>query len=196
MSNKEIKAKDILLLLLYLPGKGDEKNEPILGKTRITKMIFLFEKELLKNFTNISEKSLPVFYAYNYGPFSKDLLDDIRFFNAIGFIDETVIQNNESNEADVAEYIQDISEDLCSDDVKLEDIDYPGEIEFSLTEKGIKYVEEKLINTKKFDEFQLDILMRFKKTINSLTLNQLLTYVYRNYDDMTEKSLIRDKILG
>ena len=30
---KKLTGKDILLLLLYLPGKTDKKNEPIIGRT-------------------------------------------------------------------------------------------------------------------------------------------------------------------
>ena len=85
MKKKELNGKDLLLTLLYLPGKTNQINEKIIGRTRITKMIFLFEKELYKNFDNIKEDNLPDFFAYDYGPFSKELLDDIRFFKMIGY---------------------------------------------------------------------------------------------------------------
>ena len=193
---QKVKAKDILLLLLYLPGCSKENNEPIKGRTRITKMMFLFEKELFKNFNNISEESLPSFFAYNYGPFSKDLLDDIRFFKNIGFIEEKITNNEISDEAEVEEYINDVEEDIeYSENIGLEEIGYPGDVEYSLSEKGIKYVVEKLIDNQLFSKQQLDLLQKFKCKINSLSLNQLLTYVYKKYTDMTTKSVIRDQIL-
>ena len=196
MSSK-IKAKDILLLLLYLPGKNPEINEPIVGRTRITKMMFLFEKELLKNFNNISLDSLPEFFAYNYGPFSKELLDDIRFFQAINFIKEDVISDGASSEEEVGEYVYDIYEDLdLSNEIVIEDVGYPGETQFYLTDKGIKFVEDKLLSNDQFTDDQLQILKMFKKKINTQSLNQILTYVYKKYEEMTTNSYIRDKILG
>lgn len=193
---KKIKAKDILLLLLYLPGKNPEINEPITGRTRITKMMFLFEKELLKDFNNVSEESLPEFFAYNYGPFSKELLDDIRFFQAINFIKEDVITDGFSSEAEVDEYVYDIYEDLdFSQDIGIEDVGYPGETRLYLSDKGIKYVEEKLIDPEIFSDTQINILKKFKCKINTLSLKQILTYVYKKYDEMTTKSIIRDQIL-
>lgn len=196
MSSK-IKAKDILLLLLYLPGKNPEINEPIVGRTRITKMMFLFEKELLKNFNNISLDSLPEFFAYNYGPFSKELLDDIRFFQAINFIKEDVISDGASSEEEVGEYVYDIYEDLdLSNEIAIEDVGYPGETQFYLTDKGIKFVEDKLLSNDQFTDDQLQILKMFKKKINTQSLNQILTYVYKKYEEMTTNSYIRDKILG
>ena len=174
MSSK-IKAKDILLLLLYLPGKNPEINEPIVGRTRITKMMFLFEKELLKNFNNISLDSLPEFFAYNYGPFSKELLDDIRFFQAINFIKEDVISDGASSEEEVGEYVYDIYEDLdLSNEIAIEDVGYPGETQFYLTDKGIKFVEDKLLSNDQFTDDQLQILKMFKKKINTQSLNQIL----------------------
>ena len=46
MSNKNIinNRKDILLLLLYSPGVTEQINEPIKGRTRILKILFIFKK--------------------------------------------------------------------------------------------------------------------------------------------------------
>ena len=64
-------GSDYLLLLLYINDK-----EPIKGSVRLMKMMFLFNEQIapaLKKKGLDSEK-LPDFIAYNYGPFSKDLL--------------------------------------------------------------------------------------------------------------------------
>lgn len=191
--SKKLKAKDILLLLLYLPGRTGEYNEPIIGRTRITKMMYLFEKELYKNFDNISEDSLPEFVAYNYGPFSKDLIDDLRFFKMINFIEDETI-NEKVSEEEVAEYLHDIEEDYeYPMEINLYDVDSPNQIQYKLTEKGIKFVKDKLEGN--FSDTQIQILKLFKNKINSLTLSQLLYYVYNKYPDMTVNSLIKDKYL-
>lgn len=193
MAKRKLKGKDILLLLLYLPGINKKKNEPIMGKTRITKMIFLFEKELYKNFDNISSDSLPDFFAYNYGPFSKDLLDDLRFFKMIGFITEKYT-NQSLNQAEAEEYKYDIDDDMgFSDEVNLYDIGVPNQSEYFLTNKGVKYVEEKILN--EFTSEQKNILVKFKKKINSLSLDSILSYVYNKYPDSAENSIIKDKYM-
>lgn len=202
----EIKAKDILLLLLYLPGKTENENEPIIGRTRITKMIYLFEEELLKKFSNVKGDTLPKFIAYNFGPFSKELLNDINFFVTIGFINEEIERGYILHKAELEDNIYDkemekyeeyMGEKSDCEALELENTEEcVQESKYSLSEKGIKYVKEKLIDSNKFTEMQLDLLMRFKSKINSLTLKQLLTYVYKNYEDMTVNSKIKDKILG
>jgi hypothetical protein len=40
----KLSGKHILLLLLYSPGNSDHPNEPLVGRTRIIKMLFLFDK--------------------------------------------------------------------------------------------------------------------------------------------------------
>ena len=50
--------RDILLLLLYSPGQYEEINRPIVGRTKLVKMLFLFLEEALKDFrrgTKITE---------------------------------------------------------------------------------------------------------------------------------------------
>jgi hypothetical protein len=51
--------RDVLLLLLYSPGKRGAINEPIVGRTRLVKMLFLFSKEGLPQYrkgTEINEQ--------------------------------------------------------------------------------------------------------------------------------------------
>ena len=56
--------KDILLLLLYSPGKTGNPNEPIVGRTRLIKMLFLFKKEALAHFAHGTEISDENFYEF------------------------------------------------------------------------------------------------------------------------------------
>jgi hypothetical protein len=193
VERKKLKGKDILLMLLYLPGVTNKKNEPITGRTRITKMMFLFEKEIYKNFDNISEKSLPEFFAYDYGPFSKDLLDDIRFFIMINFVSERS-SNTEMSEAAIHEFVYDIEDDIgYGDEVDVLNLDIPAEFSYSLTDKGKKYVEENLID--QFSDEQINLLTQFKRKINMLSLDAILDYVYNKYPEGAEKSKIRDRYI-
>jgi hypothetical protein len=193
VEKKMLKGKDILLILLYLPGALKEKNEPIIGRTRITKMMFLFEKELFKNFDNIREESLPEFFAYDYGPFSKDLLDDIRFFRMIKFISEDSV-GEAMSEAAVHEFVYDIEDDIgYGEEIDILNLDIPKESMYSLTEKGIDFVEKSLIPL--FTKEQIELLQQFKNKINILSLDAILSYVYNKYPEGAEKSKIRDRYI-
>ena len=76
-------GSDYLLLLLYINDK-----EPIKGSVRLTKMMFLFNEQIapaLKS-KGLDCEKLPDFIPYNYGPFSKDLYEQVDFFTGIGFM--------------------------------------------------------------------------------------------------------------
>ncbi len=95
---KKLKSGDWLLLILYSSGINEDINEPITGKTRLVKLIFVFEKECLPLFKKgdcaIDENSLPEFFAWKFGPMSKDVLEDLDFFIKIKFIQQTEVKNS------------------------------------------------------------------------------------------------------
>lgn len=43
-------AKDLIMLLLYAKGHKGVEGEAVVGRTRLMKMIFLFDKEIRKQF--------------------------------------------------------------------------------------------------------------------------------------------------
>jgi len=192
MPNLKLSGKHILLLLLYSPGETPNYNEPIIGRTRIMKMMFLFDKkvkkEILKD-SNIELISFPEFFAWNYGPFSKDVFNDLEFFINNGFIEGNPLQV-ERSEIELSEY-----------ENWMEDYVFNGEDElllnieaqecFQLTENGKKFVAEKIYE--KLSENQRNIIIIFKKSINKATLNAILRYVYLDYPDYTRKSKIKGR---
>ena len=74
MKKEKIRSsKDLLLLFLYAKGRTGKSCEPIVGKTRLVKMAFLFQKEILHKFNldaQIDESAMPEFKGHNFGPFS------------------------------------------------------------------------------------------------------------------------------
>ena len=99
--------KDILLLLLYSPGVSDRINEPIIGRTRLVKMLFLFKKEAMQHFskgTLISDENFYQFFPWNFGPFSSQVFDDLTFFLLRGFIEPTTSTDDESLPESAAEW--------------------------------------------------------------------------------------------
>jgi uncharacterized protein YwgA len=79
---------DLLLLLLLADGdKGI--NEPIEGKTRLQKQLFLSQK-MLKD--NKIEKPYS-FRPYYYGPYCKDIYSDIDLLKKDGIVKEEKVDN-------------------------------------------------------------------------------------------------------
>jgi len=181
--------KDLLMLLLYSKGKTGNFYEPIVGKTRIVKMIFLFDKEIRRKFNLdriIPDSIMPNFEPNDYGPFSSDVYRDLEFLVEMGFIEVQSVGDEEMlpDEIEEYEYWQATSGD----------IDQPFQVRFSLTELGKKYVEEKLRN--EFNDQQLEAFNTFKERCVSASLSSLLKYVYSRYPEQTTHSKIKDKVLG
>jgi uncharacterized protein YwgA len=185
--------KDILLLLLYSPGKGDAINEPISGRTRLVKMLFLFKKELLPRFSHasdINEDNFYQFFAWDFGPFSGQVYDDLTFFTLRGFI-ETSASDEESLPESAAEWekwLQESGSSLAHDEV-----DVYEEERFTLTSDGVEFTRPYY---EALGESQRQLLREFKRKLASAPLRAILQYVYSNYEEMTERSKIRDKILA
>ncbi len=185
--------KDILLLLLYSPGVADEVNEPIVGRTRLVKMLYLFRKEALSHFrkgTDVNEDNFYDFFAWDFGPFSREVYDDITFFILQGFI-ETSLSDEEALPESEAEWEEWLTSSGARDEG--EEIDEYREESFRLTRAGTDFTRgmyETLSPT------QQELLRQFKKRTGALPLRALLRYIYAKYPDDTTQSRIRDKILG
>ena len=185
--------KDILLLLLYSPGKTDRMNEPVTGRTRMVKMLYLFRKEALKHFvrgTQINEENFYEFYPWDFGPFSSQVYDDIMFFILQDFIETSLSEEPPLPESE-AEWDKWLS--AAGTDIDEETIgEYYDEM-FSLTPKGIKFTKEMY---DQLSSSQQKHLREFKKRSVSCPLRALLQYVYSNYPEDITHSKIKDQILG
>lgn len=65
----------MLLLLLYASGPSGQRCEPIRGKTRLQKEVFLAQK----NLRQVGIFTYYPFRPYKLGPYSKELYDDIEW---------------------------------------------------------------------------------------------------------------------
>ena len=190
MENKKMKGADYLLVLLYL-----NEMQPIFGAVRLEKMMFLFEKEIAKVLKNkgLESEKLANFFAYNYGPFSKDVYDQTELFKSIGFLKITNLNSKEElDEADDWEenaFVDEIFDDETK--IIIPDNKY---MKYEITELGANFVKEKLLN--KITLEQRKILELFKQKITDTSIKQLLHYVYLNYPEFAENSLIKGEIFG
>jgi len=185
-------CKDLLMALLYAKGHTGKQHEPIIGKTRLMKMVFLFDKEIRSKFNlkkTIPVSALPKFDPCDYGPFSSQVYEDLEFLVEIGLVDVIKIEDTEllEEERQEYEYWQATSggEDKEQDEFQER---------FSLSKLGREFVKEELLNS--LSKEQWDALDEFKRRCTSAELKTLLRYVYTKYPDMTTKSKIRKRVIG
>jgi uncharacterized protein len=187
--------KDLLLLLLYSPGSGNEPNEPISGRTRLLKLVFLFQKELmprLKKDIAIPEGCWYEFFPWNFGPFSAAVYDDLNFFQLRGFIQTDSGQNEEDvAEEDVAEW-EKWEESNNLDAPADETFGYLDQ-QFKLTDKGCDFAKLLFAN---LTANQAQLIKDFKRRLVKAPLRSILRYVYTTYPEQTSRSQIREKVLG
>jgi hypothetical protein len=194
MSSQEINnRKDVLLLLLYSPGKGDGPNEPIVGRTRLVKMLFLFKSEVLPHFmrgTEIDEKNFYQFFPWDFGPFSTQVYDDLTFFILSEFI-ESAPTDEESLPESAAEWEKWMAQSGVSQ--QLDEVNPYEEEEFKLTPKGAEFTK-RLYDA--LSKSQQQLLKEFKARLSRAPLRAILKYVYTRYEEMTDRSKITGEILG
>lgn len=139
---------------------------------------------------------MPEFIAYNYGPFSKDVYEQVELFKGIKFIQVTDLKATEEMvEVDDLEEMsyEDVSfvNEMASKGYKLKtDGTY---YKYSLLKMGENYVVENILPS--VNDEQKILLETFKRKITSIYPKQLLKYVYSKYPDYTTKSLIKDEVL-
>ena len=194
--NKNIinNRKDILLLLLYSPGVTEEYNEPIKGRTRILKMLFIFKQEVLKYFkknNDINEDNFYEYFAWNFGPFSSQVYDDITFFLLRGFIVTNDSDGDVLPEAILEERFWQYDSGIQSSDIQNGYQEFTEE-EFLLTDKGKEFTKEKLYSY--LSDSQKNILRNFKRKLNSASLRAIIHYVYKTYPTMSANSQIKSKL--
>jgi len=146
-------------------------------------MIFLLEREtnLHKLLTEDAE-----FTAYNFGPFSAKVYQAVDTLTAAGLITDSATASDTT--ADSWERFAAIED---GEDAPLED-PYATR-DFALTERGRRYYDALV---RQLPPATVNDLTKFKDRFARLPLRQLVRYVYQRYPDYTEKSLIRDEILG
>ncbi len=185
--------RDLLLLLLYSPGRGGEPNEPVEGRTRLVKMLFLFREEALHDFrrgTEITAENFYEFFPWDFGPFSREVYDDLTFFQLRGFVasEDAPTETLPESAAEWAMWQQSLS----ADDSDLEVSEYSEEV-FSLTSKGAGFAEGLYSS---LSPEQRRLLKEFKARTARVPLRALLEYVYKNYENQTTRSRIKPRILG
>ncbi|MHA1660236.1 MAG: hypothetical protein ACTSUT_14085 [Promethearchaeota archaeon] len=186
---QKIRTGDFLLLLLYAYNKT-----PIKGKTRLQKTAFLFEKEVLKKYRLNNVEFNFEFEPYDYGPFSKKLMDFVDLFKNLNLIEIKSEQIEEESE-DEKIFMNDL---LQVEDTEwrenFEDAEILGQPIYRITKTGIHYIEKKNIWGSLTEE-QKDAIESLKKFCVETSLKIILKYIYTKHSDWAKNSKIKEKIL-
>ena len=176
-------SMDLLLVLLFSPGKTGE-SEPIEGITRLQKLMFLLQQgkgpsELVKQAQDYKYK------PYKMGPYSSDLNKDLDELKSAGLL-----------ATEELEYL------LPDDRIESE----AGERERDILNSGMRKVKSSRFELTKFgrrvahdlyegmSKAQKSELVEFKTFFNSITLRQLLIFVYEKYSDYASNSTIKTQL--
>jgi hypothetical protein len=177
----------LLLLLIGAPGSGNEVGEPIFGTTRLQKLLFLLKHEYSV------ERYLQAynFEAFRYGPFAKELYDDLEFLENLGLIRAQPFgpqTHQEEWEEDV------LDKNLYLTFEEEAEAEAPQGRAYRLTERGSsKYnaLQAQLRDQGIDVDSLLAAISEVKSAFGEMPLTQLISYVYGQYPDYAEQSQLK-----
>ncbi|MCX7733119.1 MAG: hypothetical protein N2248_08190 [candidate division WOR-3 bacterium] len=183
---------DLLLLLLYAPGRTGRTAEPLLGMTRITKLLFLALKELKL------DRLVPRHYRfvpYKLGPFAPEIYSDLELLITAGLVRAVSLEPDGTPVLSTdAQTIRQLLE-LNSGVATAERLD-AASLMFELTPQG-RALARHLYELASRRLHQLDPGLKILKArFGALPLATLLRYVYTRYPEYTTRSEIVEKLLG
>lgn len=148
--------RKLLPLALMYANDG----EPIEGRTRLQKMVFLLQKELEQREQSRVTEPAYDFIPYDYGPFSRGLYDDLDAMIDQQFVDDT----EEPLQSGKVKYIYEIEND------------------------GQGLIESEAESWEDVKEI-LQIAREIKREYNDMLLSELIELVYSEYPDYAERSV-------
>ncbi len=175
---------DLLLSLLYAKGATGKYQEPIIGITRLTKLLFLLKEEAGINdaFT---------FEPYKMGPFSNEVYSEIDFLENFPTPEKALllVKNKNGSEMLNPEQLKYLDDMDSRDEQPLERDD--NNSCYNLSETGKKVAKEIWESLPRDKQLEIE---EIKSKFGSLPLRSLLKYVYDKHTEMTINSEIIDQI--
>ena len=167
---------DVLLVLLHARGATGRYDEPVLGITRLQKLLFLLWKE------GSFYKTLPDLYnfkAYDFGPCMDDLYDDLEFTQSIELVkvDEQSTASEYDNGDELA-FMRSLGLRMPRPKCRRD---------YSLSPLGIEAANDLWAGLTPADA---DAVESIKRRFNKMPFFDLLRYVYNKYPKFAEKSIL------
>lgn len=184
MDLSSVEKTDLLLLLLYSKGQSGKINEPVVGITRLMKLLFLLNEE--QKFDQFN------FEAYKMGPFSSEVYPELEFLQSFPTPEKPLVlsKNNIDHQTSITPENLRIIEEALEQESALttDEINKP----FTLSDIGVKVAGELWQQVSSDDQSKIE---QIKSKFGSLTLKELLRYVYKTYPKMTINSEIKDQLV-
>ncbi len=176
-------AADLIMALLYSPGKSNQPGEEVRGITRLEKLVFLLLKEAKFEMQLGKELS---FEAYDFGPYSGTVVDVLDALQG-----EDLVRTAKIESASLKE----VADGLIAAQTAGEMEGAPPKtvLLYGLTERGERVGH---VVFQSLSREEREAITRLKARYNSMNLSDLLEYVYRQYPRMIHKSRILDRVLG
>lgn len=144
-----INRMDLLLMLLLADGQSGRINEPIEGNTRLQKELFLSQKKLRE----FGVERPYSFRPYHYGPYSKEIYNDIDWLKRKGIIEESSTYNQ-----------------------------FGGIVrKLALTTRGIQKTKNMIKERALHDQYK--IIKDVKRKFNDMSVVELVEFTHREYSD-------------
>lgn len=182
-----LKSKaELILALLYSPD-STKANAPVVGITRLEKLLFLLKKETsLLNSDNPKDNFN--FVPFRMGPWSQEVYDETDFLESLNLINKK--SSSESSVEDGAHNNELFDSMILAKYQKTDFISQNNSVEkFELTEKGAD-LAQKIWNKLSAEEKKQ--ILNIKKQFNKMNLRQFLRYVYKKYPEYASKSEIKE----
>ena len=165
---KSISKPELIALLLFVPGAQGKIAEPIVGSTRLMKIIFLlYEEAKLKE---LNEKS-NTFTAFRFGPYDSEVFDAIEALRILGLVQTNRENRNQGKGTDI---------ELATDDQTF----------YRLSDQGIARVQ-KLAERVTPELYKT--VSNYKATYSKKPLVEILQYVYTKYPNFATRSEVAYK---
>lgn len=180
---------DLLLALLYAgvdPKGMQQPANPVIGITRLEKLLFLLKQET-NLLSSVSSSETFNFVPFRMGPYTNEVYDEVDFLESFGLLRKR-------------EEAPRIAEDTAHNSAFLDDLDLDKyqrtsftsdekTESFELTSRG-RTVAEKIWRALSTEERSQIVLV--KRQFNNMNLRQFLRYVYKKYPKYTMESEIKD----
>jgi predicted DNA binding CopG/RHH family protein len=186
-SRRPFQVKEVLLVLLSQPGASDQDNEPIVGKTRLQKLLFLAAQHL-------KGEVAARFEAYSYGPFEEEVEPDLEFLASEGLVEWEgrgpeipQIEGESERGAKILDWVRSRGETK------------PRPIEsYRLTQLGLEWVRRffasDAFGSAEAKKRLADECQRLKERFGRVPLDDLVEFVYAEFPEFTKQSKIRHEV--
>jgi hypothetical protein len=180
------KRADLVLALLCADAGNSAEPSPIVGITRLEKLLFLLTID--EGFLAGVEGGEGFnFVPFRMGPWTQEVYDEVDFLESLGLLSK---ESGEKRSPADAVHDDELFGDLIIDKYQKSAANTSDDAEvFRLTEDGKKKALS-VWNRLTADEQRK--LLRVKQAFNTMDLRQLLRYVYKKHPEYTTESEIKE----